>query len=62
MLKNPSFENLSKFAINYSDAVIQGSENINNKVLQFMKDSNLPIMNFPGKKIMKINTIISLNL
>ena len=48
MLKNPTFENLSKFAISYSDAVIQGSESINSKVLQFMKDSNLPIMNFPG--------------
>ena len=50
MLKNPTFENLSKFAISYSDAVIQGSESINSKVLQFMKDSNLPIMNFPGEE------------
>ena len=50
MLKNPTFENLSKFAISYSDAVIQGSENINSKVLQVMKDSNLPIMNFPGEE------------
>ena len=50
MLKNPTFENLSKFAISYSDAVIKGSESINSKVLQFMKDSNLPIMNFPGEE------------
>ena len=50
MLKNPTFENLNKFMINYSDAVIQGSESINNKVLQYMKDSNLPIMNFPGQR------------
>ena len=50
ILKNPTFENLSKFAINYSDAVIQGSENINTEVLQYMKDSNLPIMNFPGEE------------
>ena len=50
MLKNPTFENLSKFAISYSDAVIQGSKSINSKVLQFMKDSNLPIMNFPGEE------------
>ena len=50
MLKNPTFENLSKFAISYSDAVIQGSESINSKVLQFMKDSNLPIMSFPGEE------------
>ena len=50
ILKNPTFENLSKFAINYSDAVIQGAKNINTKVLQYMKDSNLPIMNFPGEE------------
>ena len=50
MLKNPSFENLNKFAIRYSDAVIQGSESINNKVLKYANESDLPFMKFPGKE------------
>ena len=50
MLQNPTFENLSKFAIGYSDAVIQGSENINKKVLDYMKNSELPCMGYPGEE------------
>ena len=50
MLQNPTFENLSKFAIGYSDAVIQGSENINKKVLDYMKNSELPFMSYPGEE------------
>lgn len=50
MLQNPTFENLSKFAIGYSDAVIQGSENINKKVLDYMKNSELPFMVYPGEE------------
>lgn len=50
MLQNPTFENLSKFAIGYSDAVIQGSENINKKVLDYMKNSELPFMGYPGEE------------
>jgi starch synthase len=49
-LRNPTFENLSKFAISYSDAVIQGSENINKKVLDYMKESELPFMEYPGEE------------
>ena len=45
---NPTYENLSKFAINYSDAVIQGSKNINSKVLQHINDCDLPFMDYPG--------------
>tara|TARA_B100001287_G_scaffold190515_1_gene160933 strand:+ start:1837 stop:2679 length:843 start_codon:yes stop_codon:yes gene_type:complete len=47
-LHNPTYENLSKFAINYSDAVIQGSKNINSKVLQHINDCDLPFMDYPG--------------
>ena len=50
LLRNPTFENLSKFAISYSDAVIQGSENINKKVLDYMKKSELPFMGYPGEE------------
>lgn len=50
VLQNPTFENLSKFAIGYSDAVIQGSENIDKKVFDYMKDSELPFMGYPGEE------------
>jgi len=49
-LRSPTFENLSKFAISYSDAIIQGSENINKKVLDYMKESELPFMEYPGEE------------
>lgn len=50
ILQNPTFENLSKFAIRHSDAVIQGSETINKEVLDYMKDSKLPFMGYPGEE------------
>ena len=50
LLRNPTFENLSKFAVSYSDAVIQGSKNINKKVLDYMKKSELPFMGYPGEE------------
>ena len=50
LLTDPTFENLNKFAIKYSDAVIQGSEKINEGVSKYMKDSELPFMNYPGKE------------
>ncbi|MGY8988713.1 MAG: glycogen/starch synthase [Flavobacteriales bacterium] len=50
LLRNPTFENLSKFAISYSDAIIQGSKNINKNVLDYMKKSELPFMKYPGEE------------
>ena len=50
LLRNPTFENLSKFAISYSDAIIQGSKNINKNVLDYMKKSELPFMEYPGEE------------
>ena len=50
LLKNPTFENLNKFAISYSDAIIQGSKNINDEVSKHMKDSELPFMTYPGEE------------
>ena len=50
LLKNPNYINLNKFAIDYSDAVIQGSQNINKNVMNYMKDSQLPLLSYPGKE------------
>ena len=49
-LHNPNYENLTKFAIKYSDAVIKGSKNINSKVLQHINNCDLPFMDYPGEE------------
>ncbi len=50
LLENPSFENLTKFAISYSDAIIIGSENINENITKYIKSSKLPVMDYPGSE------------
>ena len=50
LLTEPTFENLNKFAIKYSDAVIHGSEKINEGVSKYMKDSEWPFMAYPGEE------------
>ena len=43
-----SINNLHKFAIDYSDAVIQGSQEISDQVLSHINSANKPFMEFPG--------------
>lgn len=40
ILKNPDYVNISKLAIDYSDAVIQGSNKINQEISDYIKTSN----------------------
>ncbi len=47
-LKNLNVNTLNKFAISYSDAVVQASEKINKSVLNNIEDSGKPFLNFPG--------------
>ena len=42
--KEISFEELSKFAVEYSDAAIIGSENINENLKTFIENSNKPFL------------------
>jgi starch synthase len=46
IVENPTFENLTKLAIEMSDGVIQGSENINSSVLNYLKKSGKPYLGF----------------
>lgn len=46
IIKNPSFQNLSKLAIEMSDAVIVGSETINKDLGQFLQTSNKPLLQY----------------
>ena len=45
-----SINNLHQFAIDYSDAVIQGSQEISDQVLSHIKSTSKPFMEFPGNE------------
>ncbi len=47
----PDFENFSKLACQYSDAVIQGSENVNQGVLDFINDSKQPFLSYQNEEV-----------
>jgi starch synthase len=47
-LKNLNINALNKFAISYSDAIVQASEKINKSVLSSIEDSGKPFLDFPG--------------
>ncbi len=47
-LKNPTITNLHRFAIDYADAVVQGSRTIDKDVLAHIKSLDKPFMEYPG--------------
>ncbi|HCT29570.1 MAG TPA: glycogen synthase [Bacteroidales bacterium] len=49
ILKTPDFVNLSKLAINFSDGIILGSEEINNDVNEYINSINKPVLPFQSK-------------
>ena len=49
MLKEPSYNNLMKVAIDYSDALIVGSENIVEELDTYIKASNKPILEYKSR-------------
>lgn len=50
IVKEPSYENLSKMAVNMSDAVIFGSEKLNKEVTSYVKDSGKPFLEYQGQE------------
>jgi len=48
MLKEPNINNLHKHAIDYADAVVQASADIEKEVLDYIKTSEKPFMEYPG--------------
>ena len=44
MIGNPTFDNLNKFAICYSDAVVLGSKKLSKNLLDFIKKNNIPVL------------------
>lgn len=50
VLQDPTYVNVSKLGINYSDAVIQGTENINPDVKSYIKDSGKLFLDYQPKE------------
>jgi len=48
-LEEPSFNNLMKVAIDYSDALIIGSENIPDDLNSYLKLSEKPVLEYKSK-------------
>ena len=51
LITHPSFINLSKLAITMSDAVIIGSETVNKELVQFVKSSKKPLLNYQDEAV-----------
>ena len=49
ILKEPSYNNLMKVAIDYSDAIIIGSENMTEELDTYIRASNKPILEYKSK-------------
>ena len=49
-IKKSTINNLHKFAIDYSDAVVQASPNIDKEIVSYTKNSAKPFMSYPGSK------------
>lgn len=50
VLNDPTFVNLSKLAIDYSDATIKGSETINTELEDYMKAAEKPFLDYQSKE------------
>ncbi len=49
-VEEPTFENVSKMAIDYSDAVIQGTENINSNVKKYIQENEKLFLDYQPKE------------
>ncbi len=48
LMKNPDMDALNKLAINLSDGVVAGSENLDQSILDYAKDSGATFMEYQG--------------
>lgn len=49
LMKNPDIDALNKLAINLSDGVVAGSENLDQAILDYAKDSGATFMEYQGE-------------
>jgi len=45
-LKDPTWENITKFAIDYSDGIIFGTKDINPDIVKYVQDSGKPVLEY----------------
>ncbi|WP_346856367.1 glycogen/starch synthase [uncultured Draconibacterium sp.] len=50
LIEDPNYVNVNKLAINYSDAVIQGTENINTGVKDYIKETGKLFLDYQPKE------------
>ena len=50
LLKDASYENYSKLCIDNCDGIIQGSPNVNNSLLEYIKQSGKPFLDYQGEE------------
>lgn len=50
LLNNPNYINFSKLIIDNSDGIIQGSENVNQNLLEYIKSSKKPFLEYQGSE------------
>ncbi len=48
MIDEPTFENLNRFAISNSDAVVQGSKKLNENILNYIQKNRIPLLTKTG--------------
>lgn len=46
---NFDFEELGKLAIDYSDGVIEADKEVNDGLLKYVQDNNIPLLRYPGE-------------
>ena len=46
VLKEPSYNNIMKVAINHSDAIIEGSKELSKEIRQHLTDSGKPVLDY----------------
>ena len=49
-LKNPVYANIQKSALDFSDAIVMASPNINPEVEKYARSLNKPILEYPGEE------------
>ena len=49
-VQNSTINNLHKFAVKYADAIVQASPNIDKDVLENIKSSGKPFLQYPGSE------------
>ena len=50
IIKEPTFENVSKMAVDYSDAVIKGTKKINDEIEKYIQSSKKLFLDYQPKE------------